>query len=311
MPFTRVLRSFFEVVEKNFGGSLEGAATAVWTVGLVVAALQVLAPFFRVAVEFGLARGGLHPGWLADCAGCGSTSPLGDACLKCGAPLNVGVLAKLFTRRRAPRPAVQRLGWAVSLLGAIAFLVGAFWLVGLAPHSALERLFGGAALICWAGVGAFLARAFGPRGGGPIGRVRDLFFAVAAGGLLAVCVFLEQNVHPLPERVLGRVVAVAGAVELDGGRLQLAGPELGLEVQLIEGVGMSRVLPLAWVGATRSPIELTGVDAWLRDHSWKNAGALRELGVQVKRRTETFPLGPGDKFELVLRDRDVILRPVK
>lgn len=306
-----MLRTFFEVVEKNFGASLDGTATAVWTLGLVVVALQVIAPFFRVAVDFGLTRGGLRRGWLVECAGCGSSAPLADACLKCGAPLKVGVLAKLFMRGRTPRPVVQRLGWAVSLLGAIAFLVGAFWLVGLAPHSSMERLFAGAALIAWAGVGASLARAFGPKGGGPVARVRDLFFAWAAGGMLALFVFLEQNVHPLPERVLGRVVASAGSVELDGAKLAVSGAELGLEVQLVEGLGMSRVLPLAWVGATRSPIELPTTDAWLRDNTWKHAGALRELGVQVKRRTETFPMSPGEKFELVLRDKDVQLRPVK
>lgn len=306
-----MLRTFFEVVEKNFGASLDSTATAVWTLGLVVVALQVLAPFFRVAVDFGLTRGGLQPGWLVECASCGSKAPLADACLKCGAPLKVGVLARLFTRGRAPRPVVQRLGWAVSLLGAMAFLVGAFWLVGLAPHSAMERLFAGGALIAWAGVGASLSRALGPKGGGPVARVRDLFFACAAGGMLALLVLLEQNVHPLPERVLGRVVAAAGSVELDGAKLAVSGPELGLEVQLVEGLGMSRVLPLAWVGATRSPIELPTTDAWLRDHTWKHAGALRELGVQVKRRTETFPMSPGEKFELVLRDKDVQLRPVK
>ncbi|MBK7857695.1 MAG: hypothetical protein IPJ65_03500 [Archangiaceae bacterium] len=46
----------------------------------------------------------------------------------------------------------------------------------------------------------------------------------------------------------------------------MAGPELGLEVQLVEhpGLGIGRVLLLAWL-ARPAPIELGTADAWLRD----------------------------------------------
>ena len=307
-----MLRVVFELVEKSLGGSLEGAAAFLWGLGLALVALQVLAPFGRIAVEAWRWRAGLEPAWLIHCGACSAHVPVDETCVKCGAKLSVPALAKLFARRLQPRPAVQRTGWALSMLGALVFLAGSLSLVSeLSPTGSMERLFAGASLITWAGAGAFLAKALGPRGGGPIARARELFFALAALVLLSGFFFLEQNVRVLPERVLGHVIASAGQVELDGAKLQLSGPELGLELQIVEGLGMSRVLPLAWVGATRSPIELGTADAWLRDNSWKHASTLRDAGVQVKRRTETFPLSPGDKYEVVLRERDVQLKSVK
>lgn len=307
-----MLRVIFEVVEKTLGPSLDSTASLLWGLGLAAVALQVLAPFARIAVEAWRWRAGLTPAWLIDCSACAAHVPVDEKCVKCGAALKVPTLAKLFARPIAPRPAVQRVGWALALLGTMCFLAAAMSLVStLAPTSALERLFSGAALIVFAGAGNFLARAFGPRGGGPIARLRELFFAWGALVLLAGFYFLAQNVHAPPERVLAHLSASAGAADLDGAKLQLSGPEIGLELQLVDGLGMSKVLPLAWVGATRSPIELDTTDTWLRDNTWKHASTLRDAGVSVKRRTETFPLSPGDKYEVVLREKDVVLKPVK
>ncbi len=306
-----MLRTFFDAIEKHFGASLESGATALWALGLVLVALQVLSPFARVAVQLFLSRAGLEKAWVMACGSCNERGVAGSPCLKCGATLQVPALARLFARNRPASTVGRRVRWALSLFGALGFLGGAFWLMGLAPASNLERLFMGAALVAYAGVGAFLSRALGSRGGGPLARLRELFFAAAAGVLLSACVFLEQHVKAQPEQVLVHVTASAGAVDLDGAKLQLRAPELGLELQLIEGVGMSRALPLAWVGATRAPIELGAADAWLRDSTWSHAAALLDLGVQVKRRTETFPMSPGQKYELVLREKDVQLRPVK
>lgn len=306
-----MLRTFFAAVEKHFGASLESAATFAWTLGLIVVSLQVLSPFARVAVQLFLSRWGLEQAWVMACPGCGERGVAFSTCLKCGDDMKAPAFVRLFARQPTQGTARRRIRWALSLVGALGFLAGAFWLIGLAPSSSLERLFMGAALIAYAGVGAFLARAFGARGGGPLARARELFFAAAAGVLLAACVFLEQQVKAQPEKVLVHVTAAAGAVDLDGAKLQLSAPELGLELQLIEGLGMSRALPLSWVGASRAPIELGAADAWLRDTTWKNAAALLDLGVQVKRRTETFPMSPGQKYELVMGERDVHLRLVK
>src|SRR5207249_6124710 len=116
----------------------------------------------------------------------------------------------------------------------------------------------------WAGVGFFMGRALGPRGGGPVARARELIFSAAAASLLGCAVFLEQTVSPVPERVIAHVSVHADWADLDGAKLSLSQPELGLELQVVEhpGLGLGRVLPLAWVGATRSPIELSGTDAW-------------------------------------------------
>ena len=306
-----MLRALFEAVEKHFGASLEGAATFAWTLGLALVALQVLAPFARVAVELALFRAGVEQGWWLACPACTVRAPLGESCPKCGSALPVPLVAKLFARSSSAGPTARRVKWALSLAGALAFLAGTFWLIGLSPSGPVERLFAGAALVSWAGVGVFLSRALGPRGGGPLARLRELFFAGAAGGLLATCVFLQSNVKPLPEQVLAHLTVGQGAVELDGAKLQLDGQQLGLELQVIEGLGMSRALPLSFVGQSRAPIELGTADAWLRDNTWKHAGALLDLGVQVKRRTETFPIFAGQKYELVLRERDVQLKPVK
>ncbi|MBL8952655.1 MAG: hypothetical protein JNK82_17885 [Myxococcaceae bacterium] len=307
-----MLRTFFDAVEKHLGPSLETAATVIWALGLALISLQVLAPFARVAVQLFLGRAGLEQTWVMACPTCGEQGVLGSPCLKCGGPeLKPGALARLFARNQNPSPTGRRVRWALSLFGALGFLAGTFWLMSFSSTSNLERLFLGAALITYAGVGAFLGRALGARGGGPLSRLRELFFAAAAAVLMSGCLYLQQHVRALPENVLVHVTASPGSVDLDGAKLQLKGNELGLELQLIEGAGLSRALPLAWVGATRSEIALGVTDAWLRDSTWNNAGLLLDLGVQVKRRTETFPMSPGQKYELVMREKDVGLRLVK
>lgn len=309
-----MLRGLFEGIEKSMGPDLEGLASFAWTFGLLLVALQVLSPFARVALELMLSRAGLEQAWVVACATCGTRSPVGGECLKCGAVLRVSAVARLFARNRKRSPVVRTMRWGASLLGAIAFLACSLWLVGkLAPTGALERVFAGAALVAWAGVGLFLSRALGSRGGGPLARTRELCFAIAACGVLSAAMFLQQTVHPVPERVLVHVIASADSVDLDGAKLAITAPELGLELQVVDhpGLGLGRVLPLAWVGATRSPIELTGTEAWLRDTTWKNAQTLMAAGAQVKRRTETFPIAPGGKYDVVLREREVLLRPAR
>jgi hypothetical protein len=309
-----VLRTLFDGLEKSLGQSLSGLASFAWTLGLLLVALQVLAPFVRIALQVVFSRAGLERAWVVACGTCGSRSVLGGDCLKCGAPQKVPALARVLARRRRPSPMVQRAGWAWSSLGALLFLAASLRLIGgLAPSGEIERLFAGAALLAWAGVGFFLGRALGPSGGGPVVRTREAFFAGAATGLLGCAVFLEQTVHPLPERVFAHVAVEGNQVDLDGAKLSLGADELGLELQVVEhpSLGLSRVLPLAWVGATRSPIELGSTDAWLRDTSWAHAQALMSTGAVVKRRTETFPVASGGRYEVVLREHDVLLRPAR
>jgi len=309
-----VLRALFEGLEKAMGPSLDSLASFAWTFGLLLVALQVLAPFARVAVQLMLTRAGLEQAWVAGCSTCGTRTVLAAECVKCGASLKVPALAKLFARNRTRRAGLQRAGWAMSCLGALLFLAGSLRLMAaLAPSGPLERLFSGVALLAWAGIGFFLGRALGPRGGGPVARARELVFAAAAAALLGCALFLEQTVTPVPERVLAHVKVNPESIELNGAKLTITQPELGLELQVVEhpGLGFGRVLPLAWVGSTRSPIELSGTDAWLRDKTWAHAQTLISAGAQVKRRTETFPLAIGARYEVVLREHDVLLRPAK
>jgi hypothetical protein len=310
-----MLRLFFEGIEKSLGPSLDDTASIAWTFGLMLVALQTFTPLARVMIELTYAQAGLERAWVIACATCGTRSVLGGACVKCGAPLKVPAFVRFFRSARRRSRSVQRAGWGWSSLGAIVFLLCSMRLFAvLAPTGKLERLFAGAALCAWAGIGFFLGRALGPRGGGPISRLRELFFAGAATALLGCVFFLEQTVHPVPERVIAHVTVSPGQVDLDGAKLSLGAPdELGLELQLVEhpALGLARVLPLAWVGATRSPIDLGSTDAWLRDSSWKHAQALMSAGAQVKRRTETFPIASGARYDVVLREHDVLLRPAK
>lgn len=310
-----MLRTLFDALEKSMGHSLDGPASAMWALGLALVALQALAVVVRIALALSFSRAGLERAWVVRCGACGTSTRVGEPCSKCGAALSVPALGRLFARQRPPGPRRLRAGVAWSAVGAVLYGLASLRLVAwLAPSGVVERLFGGAALFAWAGLGHFLSRALGPRGRGPVARTRELLFSFAALTLLGCAVFLEETVRPVPERVLGHVTVLdASTVEIDGAKLSLAGPELGLEVQLVEhpGLGIGRVLPLAWLGAAKAPIELGTADAWLRDAAWKNAQTVMAAGGQVKRRTETFPLAPGARYEVVLREHDVLLKPAR
>jgi hypothetical protein len=307
-----VLRTAFDVFQKELGSSLDGLSTAVWAVGLVIVAFQVLAPFARVALELAMSRWGVEQTWMVNC-GCGAyRGAAGDACPNCGAKLTVPAFLRPFIKYRRPSPLRRRASWLVSLLGGMAFLFGSLMLLSVSPNGSLERLFLGASLLAWAAFGMFIGRAFGPRGGGPVARTREFVCALGALAVLSSTAFLQNTVHPEAERVLAVVQASADSVEIDfGAKLATAGSQLGLELQLVEwpAMGLARVVPLGWVGATRSPIELERSDTVLRDYTWKHADSLLKLGVQVKRRTETFPMAAGSRYEVVLREKDVIIRP--
>ena len=176
--------------------------------------------------------------------------------------------------------------------------------------SSIERLFTGASLIAWAGLGWLLGRIFGIGTGGPISRIRDAVFALAAVAVLSVTTAVAAAARPVPETTVARVNVQGQVAQYNGRSTPLIGYQLGFEYLQIENevAGFRRIIPLAVVGAKRIDLEHGKITQTLIDHLWSNAEAYSRHGLLVRKRVEQFPASESGIYDVVRHGGEIQVR---
>lgn len=312
-----MLASLLKTIEASFGAALSPAGDIVFWLGVAISLYVIVAPIVRVAVERQAALLGMEREWIMQCLACRRVTVVaGSVCEHCGKPLGIPWTVRLRNAFGDGGEAqwLRTSRWILTIAG-----VGSFAIVTLTaliasgawnPQSHIEKLFVGLSLIAWAGFGWLFGRVLGIGTGGPIARVRDAIFALAAVAVLTATTTVAVAARPIPETMLARVTVQGQVAQFEGQSIPLIGYQVGFEYLQVEHelAGFRRILPLAIVGASRIDLEHGKITQALVDHFWNHAQGYSRHGLLVRKRVEQFPAFEPGIYEVVLRGGEVQVR---
>lgn len=302
-----MLRLLFQSLESLFGAGLDDVARVVYLAGALVLVLAALRPLWGLWADWRTERAGLEERWVGVCPACGLSGPLWrGTCSACGADRRLPWVVRWRTRgsaRLASSLAWRRAARAYRLAGALLFagVAGsALWTIVSPPGGgALHRLFAGLGFLALAAAGVAFGRALGPARRGIVARAGHMLHGMAAVGLLAVLLFLASAARPPAE---ARLVALAPRPNAEG--------EVGIEYLQLdhELLGFRRIVPLAYLGAERTPVELATPVRWAVAHFRAHADDWERRGLTVRLRRDMRRVTPGERYEIVESGGQILIR---
>lgn len=314
-----MLRLLFQSLEQSLGPSLSQAAFVIYWIGVILLACAVLVPAYRVLMDYAAAQRGLKQHWVMTCRSCGKLTLVTDLlCGHCDGELDIPWTLKrwasLPTRRRGTW--ARRLKWAGHLLGSVGFLLLSLWIImaigAFAPQGELHRLFVGFALMAWASVGWFGGRMLrlGPRG--MLTRIGDALMALAAIGAMAIALFFADAARPTSERTLARFTTFEGVARIGEQLIPLAQGEIGFDYLQLdhELLGYHRIISVGFASRERVPLPRNAIAQGIVDHLRQHAGGYTRRGLTVRLRTERILISPGQSYDVIQREGQVLIRRV-
>jgi len=312
-----MLRLLFQSIEQSLGQSLSQISLLFYCGGLTLLVFVILVPVWRIRMQYLTTRTGMEQRWVMTCGHCGrQTLVSGRKCGTCGNDLGIPWMVRLWTvfSRKSEGAFVRRLKWGVHLLGSVAFLLLSVWIVtatgSLAPQGALHRLFLGLAFVALAVFGWLGGRALGIKRHGMLARAGDAMIALAAIGAMAVALFLADSARPQREISLVRFDTSVNAARIGEQVLLLPEGEIGVEYLQLdqENLGYHRIIPLALSGRERIAFQRNALKQWVISHLRKHATGLTARGLTVRLRTDRLRITPGQSYEVVEREGQVLMR---
>jgi hypothetical protein len=314
-----MLRSLFQAIEQSLGSSLDTVATVVYWAGILLLVHRVFASVFRLRMEMVAAQMKMEESVVMECPYCHRETVVHDAqCAFCRKSLELPFTMRAwhFIRLRHQPMWWRWTRWAWDSLGITAFVAltvaGVIALHVWAPAGPLQKLFIGVALACWVAISWLVARVLDLGGGGPIARLRDMVFAFAVAGVLALSLLLTAESRPVVETVMWRIpVGEGGIARIDEQVLPLPQGMIGFEYLQVDHdlLGYHRIIPLAFLGNERLELKHGKVENWFLDNLWKHMLGYTERGLSVRSRVEKFMVVPNQSYEVVERDKQVYFRP--
>jgi hypothetical protein len=314
-----MLRLLFQSIEQSLGQSLSQVSWLFYCGGLTLLVFVILVPVWRIRMQYLTARTGMEQRWVMTCGHCGrQTLVSGRKCGTCENDLGIPWMVRLWTAftRKGEGPFVRRLKWGVHLLGSAAFLLLSVWIVtatgSLAPQGSLHRLFLGLAFVALAVFGWLGGRALGIRQHGLLARAGDAMIALAAIGAMAVALFLADSARPQREISLVRFDTSANAARIGEQVLLLPEGEIGVEYLQLdqENLGYHRIIPLTLSGREGISFQRNALKQWVISHLRKHAAGYTARGLTVRLRTDRLRITPGQSYEVVEREGQVLMRNV-
>jgi hypothetical protein len=312
-----MLRLLFQSLEQSLGPALAPIALVIYWSGLMLLALVVLVPMYRLRMYYKTARLGMVQQWVVSCQNCDKlTLVSGRYCGFCDHDLNIPWTVRAWTSSSGwiESKAARLFMWISHGLGIVSFVALSAWLVSssgaLAPQGELHRFFVGLGLLAWAAVGRFGGRTIRIGRRGILARVGDALTALAAVGVLAMALFLADAARPTPVQILATFDTAGGKAQIGDQVLALSEGEIGFEYLQLdhELLGYHRIIPLAFKGNDRLPLPKHGMEQLVISHLRKYAGGYTRRGLTVRLRTDRLQTGPGQSYEVIQRDGQVLIR---
>jgi len=314
-----MLRLLFQNLEQTLGPALSQVSLFFYFGGLTLLVFVVLVPVWRVWIEGVTAGMGIERRWVMTCHNCGKlTIVAGRRCGICEWDLDIPVIVRLWTffTGRGEGTVTRRLRWWIHLLGSVTFLLLSIWIVtsteGLAPEGSLHRLFLGFAFVALAMFGWLAGRALRIGQQGVLARVGDAAMALTAIGAMAIALFLTDAVRHTKEVPLARFDTIANAARIGESVLPLPQGEIGFNYLQLdqENLGYHRIIALGFSGSERMPFQRNALKERVIRHLRKHAAGYTARGLTVRLRTDRLQIVPGQSYEVIEREGQVLLRSV-
>jgi len=313
-----MLELFFQGLERGVGPSLSHLATTVYWGSLLVLILSCVIPLYRLWRDYYAERVGLVRRWVITCKHCQKpTYVTGAHCAYCDADLRIPWTLRStipFWSERHGRLA-RRLWRAIRFGAILVFLVATTVVVigtdVVGTEGSVPKLFIGVSLLAWTAFGRFAARTFRLDGTGLTGRVTD---SVMAGVALLVCLsaaFVADAARAQTDSPLMRLTASGNAVQI-GERQAVAISSGQARFDYLQldhkALGYRRIIPLMFQGDAGVPLLENDIQRWLAERLSTYADGRSRRGLLIRLRTEHLRLAPGESYDLVLRDGQVVLQ---
>jgi len=312
-----MLRLLFQNLEQTLGPSLSQVSWLWYSGGLTLLAFVGLVPAWRVWIEAMAVRTGMERRWVMRCPKCGKrTIVVSRMCGNCNEDLGIPLLVRLwtFTKGRGEVTVFRRFRRWIHLFGSVTFLLLSIWIVtatgGLAPQGALHRLFLGFAFGALALFGWLAGRALRIGVHGALARVGDAAMALAAIGAMAIALFLTDAARHTTDVPLARFDTTANAARIGERLLPLRQGEIGFDYLQLdqESLGYHRIIALGFSGSERVPFERNALKEWAIRHLRQHAAGYTARGFTVRSRTDRLQIVPGQSYEVIEREGQVLLR---
>ncbi len=314
-----MLRLLFQSIEQSLGQGLAPAAHVIYWSGLILLALTVLVPIYRLRMDYKTARAGMVQQWVMNCPSCDKLTVIsGGYCGFCDHDLGIPWTMRLWTSSYGwmESKAARLVRLITHFLGIVIFVALSVWLVtsiGVsAPQGEVHRFFLGLGLLAWAAVGRFGGRTLRVGRRGILARAGDALITLAAVGLLAIALFLADAARPTPETVLATFSTTDGKARIGTQLLALSGREIGFEYLQVdhELLGYHRVIPLAFKGSEGLPLPKNAIENAIITHLRKHTSGYSRRGLTVRLRTDRLQVAPNQPYEVIQREGQVLIRRV-
>ncbi|MGH7254183.1 MAG: hypothetical protein ACREI3_00270, partial [Nitrospirales bacterium] len=314
----RMLAVFLQSLEQSVGPSLVPLAQVVYGLGACFLLAILLTPLVRVWLDHATARTGLGRYWVMTCPACGRRTIV--TALRCGHCENNLILpwpVRWWTAatRRPESRSLRRLRWSLHLAGGLMFLALSLWVLSrlnaLHPQGTLHQLFLGALLLSWGALGWLVGRTLRLDRIGVVGRIRDGVLVLAAVGAFAVTAGLAEAAKPVPETRLASFTVDPGVARVEGRLVLLDKQEVGFEYLQVDHslLSLHTVVPLAFLGKERLPLTDNPLQVWLIGHLRAHAESYAARGLRIRQRSDWHRVQPGQAYEIVDQDGQVLIRP--
>lgn len=147
---------------------------------------------------------------------------------------------------------------------------------------------------------------------GMLSRVGDALMALAAIGAMAMALFLADAARPISETQLARFTTFQGVARIGEQLIPLAQGEVGFEYLQLdhELLGYHRVISVGFSSGERVLLPRNAIAKGIVNHLRQQAVGYTNRGLTVRLRTERILVSPGQSYEVIQREGQVLIRRI-
>jgi hypothetical protein len=312
-----MLHLLFQSIEAGLGRFLSQVAGLVYWISLLTLIIAACLPIYRLWRDHRILRAGVNQRWVMTCGQCQRLTLINTGrCDYCDADLALpwSVKRRASSQTRVSSKLVQYVRFAGRLLGGLLFIGLSVWLLvtlgAFAPEGPMHQLLIGFSLLTWTALARLTARTLSLEIGSIAGRFTDAVLVVAALGVLSLTLFLTDAARSQQGSVLAHLTAGTNTVAIGPHVVSVPNGEVRYEyLQLDHDVlGYHRIIPLALSGTDRALLTQSAFQGWITERLGRYADGRIRRGLMIRRRTEHLRIVPGEAYQVIQREGEVLVR---
>jgi hypothetical protein len=314
-----MLHLLFQSIEAVLGRSLSQVAGLVYWTSLLTLIIAACLPMYRLWRDHRILRSGVNQRWVMTCGQCQRLTLINTGrCDYCDADLALpwSLKRRASSQTRVSSKPVSYVRFSGRLLGSLFFIGVSVWLLvtlgTFAPEGPLHQLLLGFSLLTWTALGRLMARTLRLESGSIGGRFTDTVLVVAALGMLSLTLFLTDAARSQQGSVLAHLTAGTNTVAIGPHQVSVPNGEVSYEYLQLDHdlLGYHRIIPLALTGTERLLLTQSPFQGWVTERLGRYADGRIRRGLMIRRRAEHLRIVPGEVYQVIQREGQVLVRRV-